>query len=210
MDLRILKCVEGLHYSFELLDYYYANLYRDCTEIRDDRSKYLRALASSWGFIEALHRLREIALALPGISSKEPGMRSFLASTVIVETCRHYVQYLRGELSKEKPDPFPVWGSLAWVDENDPMCSHTMVIGTQTPGTSYSGLVFDAFNQKWVSRVCLSINSHSFSFDPVYESCIRFKNFIIPWIESYSRGAIKIADELPIMTTTLNVKIHIR
>lgn len=204
-NLRILKCLDGLNYSFELLNFYYSDLYSSCIEINDDQRKCIKALALCWGFVDTLHRIREIAQALPGISSKEPEMRFFLTATHLAEAYRHYIQHLRGELSKKSPNPFPVWGSLAWVDRNDSMRSYLVIIGTQIPGTSYTGCVFDTVNLKWVSKVCLGINEHSFNFDPIYESCLRFKKFIIPWIESYSNHTVTITNRLPIITVSINL-----
>src|SRR5262245_144033 len=114
LDLRKLRCMDGLHYSFQMLELSHDSLWTICCGIPGDNFNAVRGLASCWSFIDSLHRIREIAQAVPGLGRKHPEMRAFLDATELAEEFRHYIQHLRGELSHDPPNSFPVWGSLAW------------------------------------------------------------------------------------------------
>jgi hypothetical protein len=203
IELRKIRCFDGLHYSFELLRNFYSGIYENCKRIIEDNSRIIAALASCWGFIDALYRIREIALSTPSINSKHLEMRVFIESTELAEKYRHYIQHLRGELSNKPPNPYPVWGSLSWVDESDSDKAYTALLGAQIPGTTYTGCVFDIQNKKWVSKVCLGVGQHSFNFDPIYDSSLRFKKYIIPKIIENASNEVKLHEKLPIITMKL-------
>lgn len=199
-DIRIVKCLDGLIYSFEILKYVYSSLYQVCTRIPENEEFIIPAIWQCWSFVDVLHRIREIAQAMPGLSNKDKELVAFLEATKLAEEYRHYIQHLRSELSKTEINPFPVWGSLSWVDSRDTSKAHLVMIGAQTSGTSYSGCVFDAVEQKYVSKVCLGIGNKSFNFDPIFEACTLFHNYIIPWALSTYKPEIRITTELSIIT----------
>ncbi|HJW87537.1 MAG TPA: hypothetical protein VJ440_12970 [Candidatus Brocadiaceae bacterium] len=98
-DIRIVKCLDGLHYSFEILRYVYSSLHEACAKIKDDQEALIPAIWLCWSFVDVLHRIREIAQALPGLSGKDKELVSFLKETNLAEEYRHYIQHLRAELS---------------------------------------------------------------------------------------------------------------
>ncbi|MCH8863108.1 MAG: hypothetical protein IID51_11425 [Proteobacteria bacterium] len=200
LEVRNIRCFDGLHYSFELLSYFHSNLHPMCCEIIDDNAKVIPALACAWGFVDALHRIREISQSLPRLGDKHPEMRAFLSATALAEDYRHYIQHLRGELSKDPPNGFPVWGSLSWVDDKNEAESHIALFGAQIEGTGYSGCVYDRLEKKWVSKVCLGVGHRSFNFDKVYDSVLRFKEFVLPFVIEGASEEIKLHNKLPIMT----------
>lgn len=188
-DLRNLKCLDGLHYSFELLNHSYNGLYERCSSINEDQENLIPALSKCWMIIDCVHRIREISQSIPGLSQKKSELKMFLQKTEIAETCRHYIQHLRNNLSKKDIDPYPVWGTLSWVDRNDNTISHTAVIGSPIPGMKIYGCVYDTQEKKWVSKVSLAVQSISFNFDPINDAVDRFKDFIIPWLlKNYEPG----------------------
>jgi hypothetical protein len=205
-DIRQVKCFDGLHYSFEFLKYNYSLLYESCVGIRNDQKNIISALSQCWSFIDAVHRIREIVQALPGLSKNSNELKRFLKTTEIAEAYRHYIQHLRGELSKKEINSFPVWGSLGWVDLDDPDRSYLVIIGAQIERTSHSGCVFDKWAGKWVSKVCLGVDGKSFNFDPIYEECMKFREFIMPWITSNYEPGIKVTEKL----TVISMKIILR
>jgi len=202
-DIRKVKCLDGLHYSFELLKYNYLTMYESCLAIKRDRSNIIPALSKCWSFVDSVHRIREISQALPGLSGRSKELGAFLDATNIAEDYRHYIQHLREELLKKDVNEFPVWGTLAWVDDEDNSVSHLVVIGAQIDGTQYSGCVYDTVNNKWVSKVCLGVNKKSFNFDLIYEECIKFKEFVLPWVHSTYEPGIQMTNEPPIITIKL-------
>lgn len=134
-------------------------------------------------------------------------MRAFIDATVLAEDYRHYIQHLREELAKDPPNTFPVWGSLSWVDENNPARSHIAILGAQIGSTGYTGCVFDTAEKKWVSKVCLGVGQTSFNFDPIYEDCIRFKNFVLPYLFDGASEKVKFHEKLPIVTIDFMLKV---
>jgi hypothetical protein len=199
-DIRTVKCLDGLHYSFATLEYIYSDLHPTCCKIIKDHGAVVPALWRCWSFVDLVHRIREIAQALPGLSKKTPELVSFLDATKLAEDYRHYVQHLRGELSKRDVNPFPVWGSLSWVDSEDKSSSHTVFIGAQLKGTGVTSCVYDTLERRWVSLVCLGIAGSSFNFDPIYTVCARFRDFVIPWVLSSYKPGIHVTDKPRIMT----------
>lgn len=131
LDIRKIRCLDGLHFSFQLLKHNYAGLWETCCKIPIDNSQAIPALAACWGFIDALHRIREITQSVPGLSAKHPEMRVFLAATSLAEDYRHYIQHLSNELAKDPPNTFPVWGSLSWVDKTNSQRTHTAILGAR-------------------------------------------------------------------------------
>lgn len=200
LDVRRLRCIDGLHYSFQLLALSFEPMWGLCCDIPADNGKVARALSCCWTFIDSLHRIREIAQCVPGLGSKHPEMRAFLSTTEAAEDCRHYIQHLRGELSKRPPDPSPVWGSLSWVDRDDPLACHTAMLGAQIPGTQFTSCVFDSYEGRWVSRVCLAVSGRPFHFDLMAAAAERFKEFVMPLLLERASERVAFHDKLPITT----------
>ncbi len=200
--LRI-KVLDGLHFSFRLLEYHYESMYRSCAAIPTDRAQLVPALASCWGFIDVLHRLRELAQTVSGLSGNCPERRRFLERTKLAEEYRHYIQHLRQELGRATPDPQPVWGSLSWVDPGDASLTHTVMIGARLPKTAYTGAVFDTVERRWVSRVCLGVGRSSFNFDPLFEEAVAFEKFVVPWMLAQAADTISVASDLPIFSARI-------
>jgi hypothetical protein len=203
-DVRIVKCLDGLHYSFETLNYLYSRLHDDCCKINADQANLIPALWQCWSFIDVVNRIREIAQAVPGLSNRSHDLVTFLGATELAEDYRHYIQHLRRELSKKDSNPFPVWGSLSWSDLDDTNCSYVVFIGARTGRTSYTGSVYDLKERKWVSRVSLGIEGKTFNFDPVYDACTKFRDFIMPWALAAYEPGIRVTTELPIITLRIS------
>jgi len=201
LTIRHIKLLDGLRFSFRLLEYHHAAMYPACVAIPTDRSQLIPALASCWAFIDVLHRVRELAQAVPGLCGKSQERKRFLVSTALAEQCRHYIQHLRQKLAKPSADPRPVWGSLSWVDPNNLGMSHTVMFGAQIPNTQYTGAVFDMVERRWVSKVCLGVGDASFNFDPLFEEAVIFEKFIIPWMLARNPEGPRVTEELPTFTT---------
>ena len=200
---RHLKVLDGMRFSFRLLEHHYRGLYPSCVLIPKDNAQVVPALASCWGFIDSLHRLRELTAAAPGLGGKKPEVKRFLAATSLAEDCRHYIQHLRHELAKSQPSPFPVWGSLSWVDQ---ALTHTVIIGTRLPEVQYSGAVFDTHERRWLSKVCLGVENSSFNFDPIFEETKAFEQFVIPWLLAQHVGVLTVSQQFPIINTRMAFK----
>jgi hypothetical protein len=202
-DTRLIRCLDGLAMSFSMLELVHANLHTSCTEIAKDKSKLVEAMWRGWSFIDTVHRLREVAQAVPGLSGKNPKLRAFLEATAIAEEFRHYIQHMRSEITKTPGNTFPVWGSLSWVDSEDPMLTHSALAGAQVGQTEYGGCIFDVVERKWVSKVALSVNRVSFNFDLILKACLEFREFVIPWLLAKYAPGITLREDLPLISIRL-------
>jgi hypothetical protein len=200
LDDRKIKCLDGLYYSFEIIRLNYNELYETCVQINNNQENIAKALSQSWSIIDMTHRVREIAQSVPGLNKKDEKLLAFLGNTKAIEQCRHYIQHLRGELTKLTPNPYPVWGSLAWVDPNDVENSYIAIIGASNKGVSYSGCVYDRVKKKWVSKVTLGVETLSINFDPLYREVEKFRDFIIPWVQSNLNPTIEIKKSIPVFS----------
>ncbi len=204
LDVRKVRCLDGLHYSFLMLRHHYEGLWETCCGIPGKHSNLIAALASAWGFIDALYRIREIAQSVPGLSARHPDMQTFLAATSMAEDYLHYIHHLRSELANDHPgNACPVWGTLSWVDPGNPTQSHMAVLGTQIEGANYTGCSFDAAEEKWASKVCLGVNGKSFNFDPMYLAAVKFEAFVLPLLDEKASAHVEPKEALPIISVDL-------
>lgn len=191
-----------MHYSFQMMYLSQEKLWETCCAIPSDNSQAVLALSLCWSFIDSLHRVREIAQATPGLNKKDLEMRMFLETTAVSEDFRHYIQHLRQELNKEPPNAFPVWGSLSWVDPADSTKAYTAHLGAQISGMRFSGCILDTHKKKWVSRVCLGIDSRSFNFDVLFDAAVRFEQFVMPHLLGSFSPDVQRHEKLPITSFT--------
>jgi len=198
--------MDALHYSFELLGYYYSSLWETCCKIQKDNTQLVPALAGGCGFIEVVHRIREVSQSIPSLSHNHPEMRIFLSASSLAVEYRNYFQHLRNELGKNPPNPFPVWGSLSWVDAENPKLAHLALLGASMEGFRDTSCVYDRQEMKWVSKVTLGINNKSFHFDPVFDSATRFREFITSFLSNQTFGKIAHTKELPIVSFEIIAK----
>jgi hypothetical protein len=204
-DIRMVKCFDGLNVAFGLIENSYNGLHEECCNMLNKTANPIDVLSRCWSIVDNTHRVREISQSIPGLSNKNASLKKYLTKTTVAEDFRHYIQHLRRELSKKEIDPFPVWGTISWIDNHDNDLSHTAILGAQIQGTSYAGSVYDTFEKKWVSKVTLSIQNLSFNFDPVYATTQEFKQFIIPWIIDTYKPGIQLKTEIPIISAKVTL-----
>jgi hypothetical protein len=202
-DTRLVRCLDGLALSFAMLKHIHADLHNVCASVKATKESLPAAFWQCWSFVDTVHRIREVAQAIPGLSRKTTELRVFLDATAISKEFRHYIQHLRSELSKAHGNTFPVWGSLSWVDLGDPLLTHTVLAGAQVGDTQYVSCVFDTVERQWVSKVSLSVAGHSFNFDPIFSANMRFRDFVVPWLLSTYAPGIHPQEELPVISARL-------
>jgi hypothetical protein len=204
-DTRLVRCLDGLALSFVMLEHINSDLHSVCASVKSDKNSLPLAFLRCWSFVDTVHRIREVVQAVPGLSAKTAELRFFLEATAIAEEFRHYIQHLRSELSKVPGNTFPVWGSLSWVDPQDPSLTHTALAGARIGETHYEGCIFDTVERRWVSTVTLSVSGRSFNFDPIFTACMRFRDFVIPWVRDTYAPGIQFLQELPIVSTKFQI-----
>jgi hypothetical protein len=205
-DVRIVKCLDGLHYSFEILQQAYSDLYPTCQKIKNDPGALPAALWRAWSVVDAVHRIREITQGIRGLSGSNQQLKDFLGATAVAEDLRHYIQHLRKGLGKKDVNPYPVWGTLSWVDPEVPIVSYTVLSGARVNITHFPGAVYDKLHRQWASKVCLSADGKSFNFDPVYQACMTFRDFILSWILSTFKPGIQVTTKPPVFKAAIGTR----
>lgn len=188
-DPRLIRFRDGFWFSRAILGREADELERLRIKLRpENRGDLLHAVATVWQIVDTVHRVRELAQTTPGIRQGDAPVRTFLGATRIAEQFRHYVQHLRGELTKREVDRFPVWGSISWVSADDQAVVFTAVTGAVPAGTEISGGVYDTVERKWVSRVSLSIRGVVFNVDPIVEATMTFCDHALGAITAIQPG----------------------
>jgi hypothetical protein len=196
-DPRLLRFLEALFFSSAILNKQYLQISSIQKNLHpNDGEKLLEAIALIWGIVDTIHRIRELTEALPGIKGNDPATKNFIATTEITEQFRHYIQHLRGELSRKDIHDFPVWGSFSWVNPlNDKQC-YLAITGIMTDGIKYNACVYDRWEDRWVSKTALSIKELSFNTDPMVQVTLEFCKYIVGKIKGTYSGKIA-SQELP-------------
>lgn len=219
IKIKIIRYLEGMNYTFSLLDYSYTDLYEVCLSINKDKSKIIPALSRCWQIIDMTHRIRELCQSTPCLNKDDRDVKSFLDNTKSAEEFRQYVQHLRQELPDLQDKQYPVFGSLSWVDsENDKKC-YIAIVGTllieeaEKAGIQRvsSGTVYDTYENKFVSKVTLTLSSShfnmSYNFDPIYDATVKFKQFIMQYLSEKiaSMGIIDTSkiDEIDVVSAVI-------
>ena len=206
-DTRLVRFLDGFAMSFAMLDHAHSELQTVCPALATDKTRLPVAFWLCWSFIDAVHRIRELAQAVPGLGRRPPELRIFLEATTDAEQFRNYIQHLRQELSSPNHNTSPVWGVLAWVDPHDSEVSYTALAGSQVGETHFPGCVFDTLTNQYVSRICLSVNGIAFNFDPVFSACMLFRDFIIPWLQSTYAPGIRLSADFPILSVRFPIQV---
>lgn len=184
-DPRVLRFRDGFWFSRTILQREHADLesrrLRLSPEALDD---VLGAVAATWQIVDVVRRVRDLASGMPGVT-KRPGSRTkaFLDATSITERFRNYVQHLRGELAKPEVSRFPVWGALNWVSASDDRTIHTTFLGVMLPGTEIHAGVFDAQENRFVSRVSLAMDGVHFNVDPIVAETTAYCDYVLGVID---------------------------
>lgn len=201
-DPRLMRFRDGFWFSREILKREHAELealrLKLSPESMDDA---VHAVATAWQIVDVVHRVRDLADGVPGVN-KKAGSRThaFLRATTIAERFRHYVQHLRGEVSKPEVDRFPVWGALSWVSAADERTLHTTFLGVMQPGTEFHAGVYDAQEDRWVSRVSLSVGRVHFNVDPIVAETTAFCDYVLSAIDETQPGLPPVAVLHPFST----------
>jgi hypothetical protein len=197
-DLRIIRCFDGIKFSFGLLDLNYSHLHESCLNIYGQSESVLPALNHAWSFVDYGHRIREISESIPGLSSDNPERKHFLENTKLIGNYRNYVQHLKKELGKKDIDPFLVMGSLSWIGA-DEKNGHLVVFGSKLKAR-YGGLVYDQKERRWVSKVTLALGNSSLNFDPMFHEIKQWVEYILPWLKEKYADGFESFEDLPIFT----------
>lgn len=191
-DPRVAKAFEAIEISYHSLRRIQEHLHIRCQAIHRDSEAAADALSMAWSFVDAVHRLREIARSVPGLNAKHLEVRVLLDATLMIKDFRNYVQHMRNDLLDRALLAEPVWGVLSWLDHTEPHTYYTLMTGAILDGMSYPGPVFDRVKGKFLSRVTLTVKGLPLSMDPVFVACERFVEFLRSWMASEFEGSVEL------------------
>lgn len=195
-DPRLVLCLDGLQMSFAMLGELQRELHPACIKI--PANGHVSAFLRAWSFIDVVHRIRVLSEDIPGLSQKTRELTSFQNSTRHITTMRNYIQHLKGELNDKLA--YPVWGSLAWISDSDPTLCHIVHAGALVGTKSDCSVLFDMHEGRWASNVSLTIEECTCTFDIIYAECLRFRDFIMPWIIAKYTPGMTFRQEIQIST----------
>lgn len=184
IDTKVVRCLDGLYYAFEILRWSHTRLWETCCSIPQDPSQTIEAINRCWVFVDAVHRIREISQALPTVAKKNPQIKRFLGATSVAATFRNHIQHLRNELNELPAAPSPIWGAISWVDPVKEGTANTLILGSLHGRIAAPTCPYDLVDRRWVSRVSLGLLGETFNFDPAFSAAENYREFILPLLES--------------------------
>ncbi|MBW8003224.1 MAG: hypothetical protein FVQ80_14585 [Planctomycetes bacterium] len=122
LDDRQAAFLDGLRLSFEMIDIAYKRLSTKLEEFNVEESKthnnlydFASIFLDAWSIVDAIYRIRELVSGMPRLSKRGAKMQVFLRSTEIVETFRHIIQHLRGEIDHIVQSGWTTWGTILFL-----------------------------------------------------------------------------------------------
>jgi len=151
----------------------------DGTRVEQDSCIVIELYISVLSFVDYLHRFHEIVSAMPLLRKDIPELERLCQIFASVDNVRNYLQHMRGDLMANEPLTFPILGGIAWVRGT----KHYMLLANQPMRTfEVPGIAFDRFEGRYVCRYQLSIGSHEYQLDTVYEEAKSFWK----WLDAVS------------------------
>jgi hypothetical protein len=144
------------------------------------------ALADLWSVVDSAHRVRTLITKMPYRRAISSEYEIFERNTRAVEDLRHYIQHLDNEIPKLEENATPVWGSISWQGERDPMISFTLVAGSRAGGQSHHSLVWDRFEGQFVRPLEISVGTTILDVLCVVQAVERVEGVLSQWCETFS------------------------
>jgi hypothetical protein len=141
-----------------------------------------------WGIVDSAHRIRVLIVRMPLFPKNDPRVRTFLDATSNAEDLRHYVQHLNNEIRSLGATSPPLWGSISWVSESDPLASFTLATGSHHLAQSLPGLVFDREEGKFVRNCELTAGKSKIDIDDLCRRVADLNEVVSMWANSITFG----------------------
>ncbi|MDX2258645.1 MAG: hypothetical protein NW205_06965 [Hyphomicrobiaceae bacterium] len=192
---QLLLCLDGLRYSFGIFLSCHnrvqstLNAFEAGWQSGAPTGAVMQVVADAWSMIDAVHRIRLLIDRAPVLPKNEPAFRVFKDATSGVEPLRHYIQHINNEVSKIIGHAQPLWGSISWVSEADPLKQFTLHTGSQHLKTSVNGLAFDRQQMRFACSLELRVGDHSIDLASLAHHARTLDQMIADWA-----GTIEFAD----------------
>jgi hypothetical protein len=136
-------------------------------------------LLSAVAFIDFSHRFGSLVDSFPLINKRRPQLKQLMNALTTVETARNHLQHLRGDLSANDPIEYAILGSLSWTKGE--RCF--VVSFSQSTNITQSSIVYDALNQRWISKCQFSVKGVSVRLDSVLAEMRTFYEWLMKGVE---------------------------
>jgi hypothetical protein len=121
-------------------------------------------LISCVSFVDFSFRFHSLVQALPMIKSTRPELLRLNSALSSVETARHHLQHLRGDLSSNASIEYPLWGSLSWVRHDN---VYSMCLSTPVQTYNFASLSYDRHEHVWTAKHVYSLHEVTIDLDSV-------------------------------------------
>ncbi len=192
---QLLLCLDGLRYAFATVQLCHGRAQSTLRTFEVDwqngapASVVIQVVADAWSMIDATQRIRLLINRAPILPKNEPDFRVFENGTSAVEPLRHYVQHINNEVARITGQAQPLWGTISWVSEADPLKQFSLCTGSQHLRASVPGLGFDRQEMRFVRTLELNVGAHSIDLDSLARRAWALDQKIADWA-----GTIVFAD----------------
>jgi hypothetical protein len=200
--------LDALRISFAMAKVAYERLTKTLNLVetfQGDSAKFNPELATilldSWSLLDVLHRVREIAVQCPLISTKTPCVQIFLRKTKSIEELRHHVQHFRSGIHKLPETTSPLFGTISWVSSSNPKKSFSFISGYLHPDIESDSCTYDTYENKYCQQILLSAGGQEVDLQVAYESLLTFQSVLIKTLGDAFNGGLGtiLAFEMPNM-----------
>lgn len=184
---QLLLCLDGLRYSFAIALSCHARVRSTLRTFEADSQSgapadaAIQVVADAWGMIDATQRIRLLIERAPVLPKNKPDFRVFKDGTSAVEPLRHYVQHINNEVTTIAGQAQPLWGTISWASEVNPLIQFSLSTGSRHLRASVPSLVFDRQEMRFVRSLELNVGTHSIDLDNLAHRARVMDQMIADW-----------------------------
>lgn len=188
---------DALRLSAEMADFAHKRLVALVQEIVDKNAPdgwAVYALLESYSIIDSAFRFREILRATPGIKHNTT-FELFIRRTQKIETLRHIIQHLRGEIDTIAAEGLAALGTITWLGPSaapdGPPTAWILQPGTSYPGQWTHGPVVDTYSSlpdKEISDISLATAGAKINLTEIVSHLRSMIKSLEPSLEEFAKG----------------------
>lgn len=178
--------MEGLKIALGFIGDSYENLYPSCCELLNNKGpeqikSYMKALSYAWVFIDNYRLVLHILKQFPDDLKDNQLLRELNELSQPLINLRNYHYHFDEKYNRYGLGP--TFGNLSFVDPTNEKVSYIVIPTILRTKNNSIGLIFDSEKGVYTSRVLLSIDQTSVSFDLYKKELKRYIDIINSRIE---------------------------
>jgi hypothetical protein len=184
---QLLLCLDGLRYSCAIALACHERArallrtFEPLSPAGAPTKDVMQVVADVWSMIDATHRIRRLIGGAPLLPKKAPAFRIFTQGTGVVESLRNYVQHIDNEIGDRSGTGQPVWGTISWVSESDPLTHLSLFTGSHHLRASVAGIAFDTQELRFARTFELNAGSNSVDLDNLADRVRELDGLLAGW-----------------------------